>query len=50
MSQMSANTNSFQETPENGSILGLGGRLVTLLPFQSQEFLLVTPTNLKGLP
>lgn len=48
--QMSANVNNFQETPENGSILVLEGRLATPLSFPSPEFLLVTRTNLTGLP
>lgn len=47
---MSANVNNFQETPENGSILVLEGRLATPLSFPSPEFLLVTRTNLTGLP
>lgn len=46
---MSANVNSFQESPENGSILVLGGRLMTPLSFLSPEFLLVTRTNITGL-
>lgn len=35
---MSANVNSFQETPENESILVLEGRLATPSSFQSPRF------------
>lgn len=41
-----ADVDNFQETPENGSILVLEGRLVTPSSFPSPEFLLGTRTNL----
>lgn len=43
---MFANVDNFQETPENGSILVLEGRLATPSSFLSPEFLLGTRTNL----